>query len=200
MGGEDFSASSAVEAVHEKPERKIKLSPKLLFLIPVILVLLIVLKSLWPQDGGQVFLNTTRTTTITYISLYEKAPLKTPAGYNLTNLTERWAPFRWGTLLYPVNGTEMVLDKDTDTYNIYVARGTVDGWRKILASGNITVEKDISPLVYSAPYLYDRKIITFIFWWHNNTLIALNATQKTDEQIALARKMLYLYPPTEKLV
>ncbi|MFH1788017.1 MAG: hypothetical protein ABH834_01395 [Candidatus Altiarchaeota archaeon] len=197
---DDVTAPSAVEAIHEKQKKKLRISPKLLFVIPLLIVFLIVLRSFWTGEGDQPDFNATSTTTLTPVNLHEKAPLKTPDGYNLTNVSERWAAFKWGSLFYPVNGTEMVLDKQMKTYNIYVARGTVDGWKKILTQTKVTVEENISPLVYSAPYRYGQETITFIFWRNNDRIIALNGTGKTQEQFALARKMIYLYPPTEKLV
>jgi len=197
MEDEAFEAPVAVEAVHDKrpKSRKIYLAVGLLAVAVAALFFLMRAQTL-PDD------NTTGTViafNATTLAAELVGALDVPADYRLVGVSTREAPFRMGVGSFQVRGEEMVLEKDGRSYTVYTASGTVEGWRKIVGSG-VTVEDGLSENVYSAPYRYFNDTIVFIFWWHNDKIIAVNATQRSEDVIELARKLLSAYPPTESLL
>lgn len=197
MEDEAFEAPVAVEAVHEMRPRNVKKHfLAAFFVVAVVAIFLLLRAGTRPEDGpGGTVIAFNATTSVAELV----ATLDVPADYALAGVSTREAPFRMGVGSFQVRGEEMVLEKDGHYYSVYTASGTAEGWRKIVGSG-VTVEDGLSENVYSAPYRYFNDTIVFIFWWHKDKLIAVNATQRSEDVLELARKLLSAYPPTDSLL
>jgi hypothetical protein len=161
------------------------------------------------QDGVTPLENKTEKTTTSSVILEKKGPLSTPEGFSLAEVNDRQAPFQAGSTLFRVDAQEMVFSKEGRKYSVYLSQGTPAGWKKIIGTSGVTVEENLSDSVYSADYTYgvysenysySEEQITFIFWWHNDSMIGVNGTQRTEELIDLTRRLISAYPPTEKLI
>ena len=98
------------------------------------------------------------------------------------------------------NGKQLIFEKANVDYYVYMSKGTPAGWGKLVSFGNLTLEEELSRRAYSSPLLFDDEQVVFIFWWHNDTIIAVNATDRTGIVDDLSRKLVGIYPPTDPLV
>ncbi|GEM_PF-1492294 len=195
--GEDFvKPPDAVEVVHEKTEKKRRILP--IFLIVFVFSLLAFMFFLRSGVDPPITSNTSTTTSLSD-NIYSSAPLKIPVGYKLTDVNHRSAPFRMGKNFLPVDAVELTYAKDGEKIIVFIAKGTVDGWKRIIGGKGFWLEESFGEDVYSADYKYFDETINFIYWWHNKSIIGVNASVRTVNVIDLTEKLVLHHPPTESL-
>jgi hypothetical protein len=199
MDDESFTPPVAVEAIHEKQVKKRRWLISAVVFAVFLLLFAVFFRGGKPPDArpltGVIAYNTT-TLTVPPI----EGPLAAPEGFRLLKVSDREAPFQMGMGFIQVSGKEMVFEKDGLKYNVYVGSGTPEGWRRLVGGPLTTVEENISDKVYSAPYKYFDEKIVFLFWWHNDKIIGVNATDRTEEVMDLTEKLVDAYPPTDSLL
>lgn len=195
MDGE-FKPPDAVESVEDggeagKRRSHAALKPIILlsFLILVVLVI-----SFLPEDASQH--KTNETTTIFKPNLSSIAPIPIREGLTLSAVIPRQFPFRFLGEVVSINASELVFTKDKLNHSVYVAKGSLDGFR-ILVKSDSTKKSDLDDRAYTSPYTYEGEKVLLTFWWHNNSVIALNTT---EDSAGFVRELLLLYPPTEDLI
>ncbi|MFH1835801.1 MAG: hypothetical protein ABH851_06405 [Methanobacteriota archaeon] len=195
MGDDFIPPPEAVEVVSEKVRKK-RILPILLVVVVVLLVAFIFFlrSSVEPISNVTVF-----STSSLGEKMFASSPLIVPPGFTLTDVNHRSAPFRMGKNFLPVDAIELTYAKDGEKIIVFIAKGTVDGWKRIIGGKGFWLEESFGDNVYSADYKYFDETINFIYWWHNDSIIGVNASVRTVNVIDLTEKLVLHHPPTESL-